>query len=127
MKRDMELLRQVLLTIEADPDFNGDKALFPFEALEGSGHSRQEIIYHLRLAEDGGLIIAEFHQGGDVAVRNLTSEGHDFLDSVRDPEIWRRTKACAVKAGGFTVDILKELAKSLIKAAIQQHLTGPGS
>ena len=73
------------------------------------------------------LIIAEFHQGGDVAVRNLTSEGHDFLDSVRDPEIWRRTKAGAVKAGGFTVDILKELAKSLIKAAIQQHLTGPGS
>ena len=51
----------------------------------------------------------------------LTWAGHDYLDAVRDPEIWKQTRAGAEKVGGFTIDLLKELAKGLIKKKIEEH------
>ena len=52
---------------------------------------------------------------------SITWEGHDFLDTVRDSEVWRKTKEGATAAGGFTFDIVKELAKGLIKTQIKKH------
>ena len=54
------------------------------------------------------------------AVR-LTWDGCDFLDSVRDDEIWRQTKDGVTKAGGFSLDLMKALAKGLIKKQIETH------
>lgn len=44
-----------------------------------------------------------------------------FLDSVRDPETWWRTKKAAAGAGGFTLDLLKDLAKGLIRKQIEDR------
>ena len=51
----------------------------------------------------------------------LTWRGHDFLDQVRDDEIWRLTKEGANKAKGFTFDLLASLARGLIKEKIKKH------
>lgn len=56
-----------------------------------------------------------------IGFRALTWAGHDFIDSVRDPETWAKTKKTAAGAGGFTVDLLKDLAKGLIKKKIEEH------
>jgi Hypothetical protein (DUF2513) len=56
-----------------------------------------------------------------VCVRGRTWRGHDFIDSVRDPEIWRKTKEGAQAAGGFTIELLRELAKGFIKTQIEKH------
>jgi Hypothetical protein (DUF2513) len=48
-------------------------------------------------------------------------DGHDFLDSIRDPEIWRKTKEGAEAAKGFSFDLLKALAKGLIKTQLEQR------
>jgi hypothetical protein len=40
---------------------------------------------------------------------------------MRDPEIWRKTKEGASKAGGFTVSLLADLAKGLIRTQIEKH------
>jgi len=53
----------------------------------------------------------------------LSWAGHDFVDSVRSPEVWAKTKKGAEAAGGFTVDLLKDLAKGFIKKQIED-LTG---
>lgn len=51
----------------------------------------------------------------------LTWQGHDFLDSVRNQETWAKTKKGALAAGGWTADILKDLAKGFIKKQIEEH------
>ncbi len=56
-----------------------------------------------------------------IGFRCLTWEGHDFLDSVRDPKIWAKTKDGALAAGGFTVDLLKDLAKGFVKKQIEER------
>ncbi|MDQ6867300.1 MAG: DUF2513 domain-containing protein [Pseudomonadota bacterium] len=49
-----------------------------------------------------------------IAVTDLSMK-HDFLDSIRDPDLWNKTKKGAKAAGGFTMDLLADLAKGLIK------------
>ena len=56
-----------------------------------------------------------------ITFAGLTWKGHDFLDQIRDPAIWSATKEGVKKAGGFSVDILKALAKGLIKKKIEEH------
>ena len=55
-----------------------------------------------------------------IRFRSLTWAGHGFLDAVRDPEIWVETKRSAsVAAGGFTMDLLRDLATNFIKKKIE--------
>ncbi len=51
----------------------------------------------------------------------LTWDGHDFLDSIRDPVIWQETKEGVKKAGGFSLELLGDLAKGLLKKKIEDH------
>jgi hypothetical protein len=44
-----------------------------------------------------------------------------FLDTVRDPEIWKKTKEGAISAKGFTLDLLQDLAKGFIKKQIEER------
>ena len=47
--------------------------------------------------------------------------GHDFLDAVRDPEIWVRTRKGAEHVKGFTLDLLKDLAKGFLKKQLEEY------
>ena len=80
------------------------------------------IEYHLALLDEAGLITIHAKLSGAVwQIGQITWAGHDFLDTIRDPAIWRETKAGAKQAGGFSLDLLKALAKGLIKKKIEQH------
>jgi hypothetical protein len=92
------------------------------EEIAVPGYDADQIDYHLSLICKAGFI----DQGGvrpmsGIGFRSLTWAGHDFLDSVRDPEIWAKTKEGAKKAGGFSLDLLSSLAKGLLKKKIEEH------
>ena len=113
MKRDMDLVRELLLKLEAEP-LDGDLYSVDPDGFGISDRTHEEIAYHMVLLIDGGLLDGKRDQSMFVA-RKLTWAGHDFLDSVRDPKIWRMTKEQAKKAGGFTIEILTSIAKGIIK------------
>lgn len=125
MKRDMDLVRSLLLEIEDGKEWFETMSDATAAALgtEGSGLSQEDadrLEYHLTLLEDAGL--AEFTKTGEGWIpERLTWKGHDFADSVRDDEIWQKTKAGAEAAKGFTVDLLGALAKGFIKKQIEDR------
>jgi hypothetical protein len=45
----------------------------------------------------------------------LTASGHDFLDTVQNPEVWSKTKAAAKKVGGVGFDLFLQIAKAEAK------------
>jgi len=45
----------------------------------------------------------------------ISWEGYEFLDKVRDPEIWKKTKEGASKLGSWSVRLLGEIASGYIK------------
>jgi hypothetical protein len=49
----------------------------------------------------------------------MTWLGHEFLDSVRDPDIWRKTKEGASVAGSIGFEIVLEIAKGWARQKAQ--------
>ena len=124
MKRDMDLVRELLLRLEALPIRRGGIVHIPATADEISvpGHDVAEIEYHLsQLVKAGFIDEGGLRPSEGIGFRSLTWEGHDFLDSVRDPKVWAKTKSGALAAGGFTVDLLKDLAKGFVKKQIEER------
>jgi Hypothetical protein (DUF2513) len=122
MKRDMDLIRDILLALEADQKLNGRllNRGRAGEFLEKEGVSEDEIAYGLRLLMDRSFVIGSYDKASDTFdVERLSMDGHDFLDSIRDPDVWNKTKKGALAAGGFTLDLLKDLAKGFIKKKIE--------
>ena len=122
MKLDMELARTILLKIEADPSFNGSPQNRSTNAtrLGITGHDDAEVTYHLvQLIEasllDGNVKMAAI---GEVVVSKLTWSGHQFLNDIRDPDIWSKTRERAKSVSGIGFQFLWEIAKAEIKVKL---------
>jgi hypothetical protein len=126
-KRDMDVIRELLLEIEG-----GRKTyeLLDRASADALGVARKEdlsdervhqICLYLGMLENAKFIELQKMGGGVWWVKEISWAGHDFIDSVRDPEIWKGAKGIAARAGGFTAGLLAAAAKGLIKSQMQAH------
>jgi hypothetical protein len=116
MKRDMDLARAILMEVEKLPfDGGGHKILI-------SGHSANEISYHLLLLHEAGLIEALDLSGDEYVLwqaKRLTYPGHEFLDAARNNTLWAKAKDTVTnKTGTLSLEALKIALGVLIKQAI---------
>jgi hypothetical protein len=86
MKRDMELVKALLLSLEEN-DAIGEIERYTAEQVE----------YHSALLAEAGLITHETfrdaHRSAAALVRTrMTWVGHEFLDATRNRSIWERAK-----------------------------------
>jgi hypothetical protein len=114
MKRDMELIRELMLAIESqDGDENTD--------LEPAGYDESQIDYHLELLIEAGLVVGEVHHmmGGNrpvMRIERLSWEGHEFLDNARNEPVWKETmKTVKEKGGSVAVGVLTQILASVAK------------
>ena len=128
MKRDMDLIRELMLKLESLPMRSGGIVLIKGDTdeLQVDGYGVDQIDYHLVLIREAGLIDTPGSGplGGGMPFRRLTWAGHDFLDSVRSPDVWDRTKQAASAAGGFTVELLVFAAKTYLEGKIKGLIGG---
>lgn len=91
MKRDMDLVREILLFVESQP---AEINLLDV-AVELPGRDYGSTVGHIQILEDAGLLIARKSSdsaGTDWRVERLTWQGHEFIDSAKDDANWRRAK-----------------------------------
>ena len=122
MERDFSLIREILLRIEEQPGLGEDLDL------SVQGYAEKTIVYNLDLAIKAGLVKGQVRWAADtsniytVNVRSLTWEGHDFLDSIRQEDVWKATQEKAATAGHniaqLSLDIIKGIAISVIKGQL---------
>ncbi|WOE75278.1 DUF2513 domain-containing protein [Alterisphingorhabdus coralli] len=105
MKRDMETIREMLLWMEEQ-----DERLFMLGELPIFDDNREKTIAHLTMLQSAGFI-DKMPSGAF----SISWEGYEFLDKVRDPEIWRKTKDGAEKVGSWGIKLIGELASGYIK------------
>lgn len=111
MKRNLDLIRMILLSIESS-----DSSRLYIEDLNLlANYTHDEIAYQIRLLMDAEYIDAcERGQIGTLrksyTIYRLTNSGHDYLDSVRDETIWINTKK---KLGSAFVSASFELVKAV--------------
>ena len=50
--------------------------------------------------------------------------GHEFLETIRDPDVWRMTKQGASQVGGLSLDFMKQLATAYLKQKAKDARSG---
>lgn len=118
MRRDMDVVRSIVLAVS---DASG-----PVNSVDGVPGT--DFVIHAQLLEEAGFVEAAIMSNGkrpatEAMIWRLTWAGHEFADSVRDPKVWAKTKQAVAVGGGFTIDLLKDLAKGFIKKQVED-LTG---
>jgi hypothetical protein len=113
----MDFLRELLLRIEDDQKMDGRMEAYVSapEQMGISGHSEEEFIYHLQLLIRQGFIdgTAEMIP---MTVRGLTWEGHEFVDNIRNKNIWENTKRrVSDLVGSLSVSVIAAIAESEAK------------
>lgn len=122
MKRDMDLVRTILLALA-----DSDEPLWSTDLVTDE-YSRDVIGYHFLILDEAGLIVANVKAADNdpyyIAVApRLTWEGNDFLDAVRDESIWKRVRSTIGKiTGGASFEVFKTVASSLALDAIKSSL-----
>ena len=117
MKRDMDLVRTILLQIEQQPYTGVGVELYV------KGYDPEEITYHVILLAEAGLIEADDASSGAKTKwmpKRLTWQGCEFLDAARDNNRWNKAKLTMGKVGGFVFDIGKQVLVELIKSELRQ-------
>lgn len=124
MLRDMELMRALLLRLEVIGEDRYGVYVYTSEDIQIDGYSWGQVMYHFELAAEAGLVeMGGSAFMGKLVFKRLTWAGHDFVDAVRDNDIWNRTRKGALAAGGVSFDLVKDLAKGLIRKKVEE-LTG---
>ena len=106
MKRDMELVRQILLQVEqAENDPN------EWIDLSFDQWSHEVVSYHCKILNDARLIEAQDLSdlsGSDWRPLALTWEGHEFFDAARNDTVWNKAMT-SLKEKSMTVpfEVLK--------------------
>jgi hypothetical protein len=120
MTRNMELVREILLKVADAPEPLRLGDLVP------QGGDRDAVAYHVQmLVEEVAFmrgINADTMSGRNWIELQLTWHGQDFLDSIRDPTVWQKTKDGALKLGGVSLDVLVGIAKEYAKAEVKKRL-----
>ena len=116
MKRDMDLVRDVLLLIESSESYG-----FYWHESEFAPLNRDFLIvnYHIKIMVDGGLLECEKARYADQWDKlYITAKGHEFLDCIRNDDIWREVKERIAVVGGAPSDIIMLLANKLIRKVV---------
>ena len=115
MKRDMDLIRQVLLDIEESDEWKPS-------AIQIEGVDYEVVSYHVKLLAQSGLIEAIDYSTTDTLAwyaTTLTWEGHEFLDAARDHTRWNSAKNQALAIGGtLTFEALKLTLGRIVRGEV---------
>ncbi|EIU6794116.1 DUF2513 domain-containing protein [Vibrio parahaemolyticus] len=120
MKRDMELIRKLLLTMEENP-----------RQLEVEGYDKNQVKYHALLLIEAGFLDGNVSDTlantsvvpSFVSVNRLTWDGHEFVDNIRKEEVWNTIKTEFKDASISTVfSIGKQLTENYAKKKLSSLL-----
>ena len=118
MKRNWELVREILLSLE-----NKESSLDYLEPEQVEGYGSELVSYHIQILDEAGLIEGHCTQAMGSPVhcyaKRLTWIGHEFLDEIRSETVWSRTKSL-LKDKGIALSF--EAISMAVRAVISSML-----
>jgi Hypothetical protein (DUF2513) len=118
MKRDMDLIRKMVLAVADAPTG------YAPDGLGIEGYTDDQIGHHAYLMIQGGLAtgIETTHVRSTSPIAQLTSltwDGHDFAAMARDDTAWNKVKGVVQEKGGaVSLDVVKALLTQAVKAGL---------
>ena len=115
MKRDMDLVRKILLAAEASP--HG----LVRESISIDGYSPEQVGYHIYLMMqadlvDGSDVTTRGSQSPQAVLTQLTWAGHEFIDAARSPAVWEQSKGVIGKLGDVSFAVWTQVLTKITMA-----------
>ena len=124
VKRDMELVREIMLHVETKQDLKA-------KTVKIDGYADEVVARHVEM-----LLRARFLEGIEsrelsssvprIFVTDLTWEGHDFLAATQNKSVWTSLKS---KLGDelpkLPFELVKSVALKLLSQSIMRQVSGP--
>jgi len=111
MKRNMELIRKILITIEESDVTQG------WVPLDFEEYPDDEVSYHVKILFERGIIDAtncSSMNSFSWKAKCITWDGHDFIEAIRDDGRWEEVKDWIKSAGkNLTIETIIIAVKAL--------------
>lgn len=124
MKLDPDCIRNILLVVEEKSGYGNSITSTDF--INSNRTSKYPLLflnYHIKQAYEANLISkVSFYYNNNFAIGDLTPEGHKFLENIRAPKNWSKTKEIAKKTGKFTLSAFESIATSVASGIIKNNL-----
>ncbi|PHL20883.1 DUF2513 domain-containing protein [Enterococcus faecium] len=128
MKLNQDCVRDILLELEKKLDLNTQlykNDLLTFSSYEKYGE--KDFFYTLLKLTEAGYLNAKVTAGANnpvfsVNISSISWKGHEFLDSVRDNEVWKQTKSIIFKFSSVSITTIENIASNVITQLISKQL-----
>lgn len=121
MVRNFDIYRTILQRLE---DCETPNCVL--DAKDLSQYEEQEVAYHIRMLHENGMIKANILESSDgsnlilaALARRLTDSGHDFLNSIRNDNLWSKIKKhFKDRSVDMTIELVTAIGKRFTDAML---------
>ena len=121
MQREMDLCRGILLEIEKYPTPLAHDGTF---IVQIPPYTEEQIWYHIKLLNQAGLIEAvdwTTRTKPEWLAKDLTWQGHEFLDAFRGNSVWQKAKRLLMQTvGTVALEGVRQLVPQLISEGLKK-------
>lgn len=129
MKMNLDCVRDVLLALE-NQEFN---EVLSFESLKSNlrKYTESDLQYACIKLHEAGYIKASYIEIDNAPmpyvpeIYDITFQGHEFLNNVREKSVWDKTKSIAKSIGTFSVQAIGQIAFNVVEEIIKSHFGSP--
>lgn len=131
MKLNHECVRAMMLDFEESvplDDFLHKEAIVALPSYEKYGHDTFWYAYEKLIEAE--YLNASITPGGEdgldypylASVSSITWQGHEFLDTVRDNQIWKSTKSIISKFSSVSISMIETVATGVLTNLIEKQM-----
>ena len=124
MKRDLDLIREIMLVLEDKMEYGKNfQSTHLIEVMQDKTLSVEKLAYHLGLLVESDFLKAKEYkylsgEPTNYLINTITSQGQDFIDTIREDTTWNKIKEKASSIGGFTLPLLVDIGTEYLKKQI---------
>ena len=113
MKLIHDCVRDVMLYIEENLKLNDSLDINNIQN-DLSDYSLEDIAYTCEKLNEAKYLEVKQYITGATFILKITYDGHVFLDTIRDNDIWKETKSKISKLASVSLPIIQQVAAQLI-------------
>ena len=100
-----------------------------YKSKELCGYQKKDIMYSImKLKEAGYIVIAHEYPKNetyinDCLIMDVTMKGHQFAETIKEPNVWDKTKGIVSKIGNHTLGFIETVAHDIAVESAKQAIT----
>lgn len=124
MKLNPDCIRDILLYVENSTDYRKPCCIGPNRLPESlTIYPVNELMYHVdqcQMSEYFSKATSDLN--GNVSIKGLSPLGHQFIDNVRNDNVWNDVKIVSSKIGSKSLTALMQISSGVIRTLIEHQL-----